>query len=87
MGEVPTQSVVHDATDVNLEGLEGDSTANIGIHKASKVGAITKNLPLSFKCFDKSDAILLGAKTLYGLYPVETISNVGKICAEVNYVL
>ena len=28
-------------------------------------------------------AILLGAETLRGLYPVETISTVGKICAEV----
>lgn len=33
---------------------------------------------------DGSDAILLGAETLRGLYPVETISIVGKICAEVN---
>lgn len=31
--------------------------------------------------------ILLGAEILQGLYPVETISIVGKICAEVNYVL
>ncbi|KAL1553169.1 pyruvate kinase [Salvia divinorum] len=31
---------------------------------------------------DGSDAILLGAETLRGLYPVETISTVGKICAE-----
>nr|CBX25508.1 hypothetical_protein [Oryza glaberrima] len=31
---------------------------------------------------DGSDAILLGAETLRGLYPVETISIVGKICAE-----
>lgn len=31
-----------------------------------------------------SDAILLGAETLRGLYPVETISTVGKICAEVK---
>ena len=30
-----------------------------------------------------SDAILLGAETLRGLYPVETISIVGKICSEV----
>lgn len=30
-----------------------------------------------------SDAILLGAETLRGLYPVDTISTVGKICAEV----
>lgn len=31
-----------------------------------------------------SDAILLGAETLRGLYPVETISTVGRICAEVS---
>lgn len=30
-----------------------------------------------------SDAILLGAETLRGLYPIETISTVGRICAEV----
>ncbi|KAE8704602.1 putative leucine-rich repeat receptor-like protein kinase [Hibiscus syriacus] len=33
---------------------------------------------------DGSDAILLGAETLRGLYPVETISTVGKICSEVR---
>nr|CBX25311.1 hypothetical_protein [Oryza brachyantha] len=32
------------------------------------------------------DAILLGAETLRGLYPVETISIVGKICAEAEKV-
>ena len=31
-----------------------------------------------------TDAILLGAETLRGLYPVDTISTVGKICAEVG---
>lgn len=35
---------------------------------------------------DGSDAILLGAETLIGLYPVETISTVGKICAEAEKV-
>ncbi|KAG5040330.1 hypothetical protein JHK85_012806 [Glycine max] len=35
---------------------------------------------------DGSDAILLGAETLCGLYPVETISTIGKICAEVEKV-
>ncbi|KAH6804078.1 Pyruvate kinase family protein [Perilla frutescens var. frutescens] len=35
---------------------------------------------------DGSDAILLGAETLRGLYPVETISTVGKICAEAEKV-
>ncbi|KAG6477119.1 hypothetical protein ZIOFF_066371 [Zingiber officinale] len=33
---------------------------------------------------DGSDAILLGAETLRGLYPVETISTVGRICYEVS---
>lgn len=32
-----------------------------------------------------SDAIILGAETLRGLYPVDTISIVGKICAEVDF--
>ncbi|KAF3779587.1 Pyruvate kinase 2 [Nymphaea thermarum] len=31
-----------------------------------------------------ADAILLGAETLRGLYPVQTISIVGQICAEVR---
>ncbi|KAL7247930.1 hypothetical protein ACSBR2_002769 [Camellia fascicularis] len=35
---------------------------------------------------DGSDAILLGAETLRGLYPVEAISIVGKICAEAEKV-
>lgn len=35
---------------------------------------------------DGSDAIVLGAETLRGLYPVETISTVGKICAEAEKV-
>ena len=34
--------------------------------------------------FTGSDAILLGAETLRGLYPVETISTVGRICSEVS---
>ncbi|KAM0978643.1 hypothetical protein ACFX13_014848 [Malus domestica] len=35
---------------------------------------------------DGSDAILLGAETLRGLYPVDTISTVGRICAEAEKV-
>ncbi|XP_052119039.1 pyruvate kinase 2, cytosolic-like [Arachis duranensis] len=31
---------------------------------------------------DGSDAILLGAETLRGLYPIETISTFGGICSE-----
>ncbi|KAJ6893815.1 hypothetical protein NC652_027784 [Populus alba x Populus x berolinensis] len=33
----------------------------------------------------RSNAILLGAETLRGLYPVETFSTVGRICAEVIF--
>ncbi|KAL5150133.1 Pyruvate kinase 1, cytosolic [Glycine soja] len=36
---------------------------------------------------DGSDAILLGAETLRGLYPIETISTVGRICSEEKYVI
>ncbi|KAI3744485.1 hypothetical protein L1987_57567 [Smallanthus sonchifolius] len=32
-----------------------------------------------------ADAILLGADTMRGLYPVETISIVGKICGETTW--
>ncbi|XP_062091899.1 pyruvate kinase 1, cytosolic-like [Humulus lupulus] len=35
---------------------------------------------------DGTDAIILGAETLRGFYPVETISIVGKICAEAEKV-
>ncbi|WRX12752.1 Pyruvate kinase [Theobroma cacao] len=35
---------------------------------------------------DGSDAIILGAETLRGLYPVETVSTVGKICAEYKFI-
>uniref|UniRef100_A0A452ZMP0 Pyruvate kinase n=1 Tax=Aegilops tauschii subsp. strangulata TaxID=200361 RepID=A0A452ZMP0_AEGTS len=35
---------------------------------------------------DGSDAILLGAETLCGLYPVETISTIGRICDEAEKV-
>jgi len=31
-----------------------------------------------------TDGILLGAETLRGLYPVETIKTVGRICAKVS---
>lgn len=34
--------------------------------------------------FTGTDGILLGAETLRGLYPVETIKTVGRICAEVS---
>lgn len=46
-----------------------------------------KTYLLSFSIVSGSDAVLLGAETLRGLYPVDTISVVGKICAEVNFIL
>lgn len=40
---------------------------------------------IHYSCYNSGcDAILLGAETLRGLYPVETISIVGRICAEVS---
>ncbi|XLS97556.1 hypothetical protein HN51_040291, partial [Arachis hypogaea] len=36
---------------------------------------------------DGSDAILLGAETLRGLYPIETISTFGRICSEKPLIL
>lgn len=44
--ELPTPSVDNDATEVELDGLEGNSTANTESDKAADVGAIGKNIPL-----------------------------------------
>ena len=41
---------------------------------------------MTFNVCAGTDAILLGAETLRGLYPIETISTVGKICAEVIFI-
>lgn len=46
--------------------------------------ALSRDASYHFSFISGSDAILLGAETLRGLYPVETISTVGKICAEVS---
>lgn len=36
-------------------------------------------------CFQLgTDGILLGAETLRGLYPIEAVTTVGRICAEVS---
>ncbi|EXC04127.1 ATPase family AAA domain-containing protein 1-A [Morus notabilis] len=40
--EGPSQSVVHDGTDVELDGPEGTSTPNLGSDKAEDTGAIDK---------------------------------------------
>lgn len=40
--------------------------------------------PTSVYFWAGTDGILLGAETLRGLYPVETIKTVGRICAEVE---
>ena len=42
-------------------------------------------LDCGFSVASGSNAILLGAETLRGLYPVETFSTVGRICAEVIF--
>ncbi|XP_011044169.1 PREDICTED: uncharacterized protein LOC105139438 isoform X1 [Populus euphratica] len=43
--EVPAQSVVHGGAEVELDGMEGNSTPNLGSDKAAEVGAINQNLP------------------------------------------
>ena len=43
--EVPAHSVVHDATEMDLDGLEGNSTPNTASDKDADVGEIGKNLP------------------------------------------
>ncbi|PON72168.1 Spastin [Trema orientale] len=40
--EVPTHSVVQDGTEVELDGLEGNSTPNLGSDKAEDIGAMDK---------------------------------------------
>ncbi|XP_059442717.1 uncharacterized protein LOC132174960 isoform X3 [Corylus avellana] len=41
--EVPTQSVVNDGTEVELDGLECNSAPNSGSDKAAEIGTINKN--------------------------------------------
>ncbi|CAK7336687.1 unnamed protein product [Dovyalis caffra] len=43
--DVPAQSVVNDGSEVELDGMEGNSTPNLGSDKAAEVGAIEQNLP------------------------------------------
>ncbi|XP_065873285.1 uncharacterized protein [Euphorbia lathyris] len=42
--EVPAHSVVHDGTEVELDGLEINSTPNLGSEKAADIGAVGKNI-------------------------------------------
>ncbi|CAN6578558.1 unnamed protein product [Malus baccata var. baccata] len=42
--EVPTQSVIQDDTEIELDGLESSSTPNRATDKAEDIGAIDKNL-------------------------------------------
>lgn len=43
--EVPSHSVVHDGTEVELDGLEGNSTLNLGSDKAEDIGAAIEKTP------------------------------------------
>ncbi|KAJ6760902.1 AAA ATPASE putative-RELATED [Salix purpurea] len=43
--DLPAQSVIHDGSEVELDGMEGNSTPNLGSDKAAEVGAINHNLP------------------------------------------
>jgi hypothetical protein len=42
--DVPAQSVIHDGSEVELDGMEGNSIPNLGSDKAAEVGAIDHNL-------------------------------------------
>ncbi|XP_027339693.1 uncharacterized protein LOC113853311 isoform X2 [Abrus precatorius] len=44
--DVPSQSVLHDSTETELDGLEGNSAPSIGTEKAADVGASDKNSPM-----------------------------------------
>lgn len=57
----------------------------IGLAITWKICALVFSFLIPFISVAGSDAILLGAETLRGLYPIETISTVGKICAEVIF--
>ncbi|KAF9668010.1 hypothetical protein SADUNF_Sadunf15G0082300 [Salix dunnii] len=43
--DLPAQSVIHNGSEVELDGMEGNSTPNLGSDKAAEVGAIKHNLP------------------------------------------
>ncbi|KAJ6339593.1 hypothetical protein OIU77_007531 [Salix suchowensis] len=43
--DLPAQSAIHDGSEVELDGMEGNSTPNLGSDKAAEVGAINHNLP------------------------------------------
>ena len=71
-----------EATDVANAVLDGAS-----LYLSQRTSSFSIFLFLSFcHIVAGSDAILLGAETLRGLYPIETISTVGRICAEVNMI-
>ena len=57
------------------------SSFNLHAFSVSKMTFLLK--VLSFNA--GTDGILLGAETLRGLYPVETVQTVGRICAEVSF--
>lgn len=44
--ELPTPSADNDGVEVDLDGLEGNSTANTDSDKAADIGSIGKNIPV-----------------------------------------
>lgn len=44
--ELPADAVIQDSSEMELDGLEANSTPIAGIDKVAEIGAISKNLPL-----------------------------------------
>lgn len=76
-----------EATDVANAVLDGIFFMWTFCCLVASSGVLWKLIKCHLHVLSGSDAILLGAETVRGLYPVETISTVGKICAEVHFIL
>ncbi|XVF08717.1 hypothetical protein REPUB_Repub07fG0027500 [Reevesia pubescens] len=81
--EVPAHSIVHDAADADLDGLEGNPTANVGNDKAAEIGSINKNLPLDCNHnFSKEAGNVLDERNEWARdSQPATLSNVSVRCA------
>lgn len=77
----PTRAEATDVANAVLDGLCAALHLSICMH-----AELVKCDLLKMIAFNAgTDGILLGAETLRGLYPVETVQTVGRICAEVSF--